>query len=202
MPARIGHLEREHLVNLLAGLHLQRQRLAICGQQSACAFIERECGIDELAAILEQVVDAVDAIRGLLAARQRHDDVAPRLEVTLLLQPDHQVEEHRGHRLVVGGAAAVEEAVFLDQLERIALPVLALARRPHRYVRAAARPSLRDSSRGCAPRCCRRRACPRGSRPARRRRRSPRPSAASPPARTTFVHEPVECEESISTISL
>ena len=62
MSTGIGHFEREDLVNLFARLHLQRQRLVIGRQQSARAFIQGKRCIDELAAILQQIVDAVDPI--------------------------------------------------------------------------------------------------------------------------------------------
>ena len=72
----------------------------------------------------EQPVHAVEVVRRLLAARQRQRHAALRL--VLLLAPAHeQVGEDRGHRLVVARAARVEEAVFLDQRERVAHPVLA-----------------------------------------------------------------------------
>ncbi len=125
MPARIGHLELVHLVDLLARLHLQGQRFAVFRQQAAGALVDRERRIDQLATVLQNVIDAVDAVRGLLAAGQRHDQVATRPEIAFLPEPDHQVEKHGGHGLVVGGAAAVEEAVLFDERERIALPVLA-----------------------------------------------------------------------------
>ena len=123
------------------------------------------------------------------------------LEIAFLLQPDHQVEEHGRHRLVVGRAAPVEIAVLLDQRERIALPVLALGvdhidvrEQQHALLRGAVRTDARDDvavvrlARPESPRACRRRV---------------KPAAFSrvSAARTTFVHEPVVGEESISTIS-
>ena len=111
----------------------------------------RERRVDELALVLEQVVHAVHAVGGLLAAGERQDEVALRLEAALALQTHHEVEEYGGHRLVVGCAAAIEEAVFLDQLERIALPVGALRihhvdvrEQQHAFLLRAGRADARD----------------------------------------------------------
>ena len=46
--------------------------------------------------------------------------------IPILLETHHGVGEHRGHGLVVRRSARVEESIFFDQLERIALPVLAI----------------------------------------------------------------------------
>ena len=100
---------------------------------------------------LQQVVHAVHAVGSLLAAGERHDEVALRLEAALLFQTQHEIEKHGGHRLVVGGAAAIEEAVFLDELERIALPIGALRihdvdvrEQQHAFLLCAGRADARD----------------------------------------------------------
>src|SRR5258707_7268552 len=56
---------------------------------------------------------------------QCDDDVAIRLE-SLAFVADQIRDPHRRLRLVVAGAAPVEIAVLLDELERIRAPVLAL----------------------------------------------------------------------------
>ena len=76
VPARIGDFQLEHLVNLLAGLDLKHQRFAIGRQQSARAFVQRECHVEPRLVIGEDVIDSVDAVRRLLAARQRQHDIA------------------------------------------------------------------------------------------------------------------------------
>ena len=86
-------------------------------------MVEHEFSVDERALVLQQPVDAVRAA-ALLIRREREDDVAVRAE-PLLLHADE-----RGHHdgvavLHVLRAAAVEIAVFFDELEGIGSPVLA-----------------------------------------------------------------------------
>ena len=64
-------------------------------------------------------------VGAFLAAGERQLDAARGL-VALLLVADHGVGEDRGHGLVVAGAARVEIAALLGELEGIAHPVLAL----------------------------------------------------------------------------
>jgi hypothetical protein len=125
VAARVGRLEREVLVDLLAGLDLQGDGLPGVVELAAGPLVESESGAQRLGVVLEQPFDAVERIRRLFAAGHRELDVAPRLESFLLIA-DQAVGEDRRHRLVVAGAARVEPPVFLDQLEGIAHPVLAL----------------------------------------------------------------------------
>jgi hypothetical protein len=90
----------------------------------AAAFVERELGVDQLAAVGRQPFDPVERAVALLAAGERHLDRALR-GVALLLEPDQRIHPHGGHRLHVGHTARVEIAVLLEQGEGVALPVLA-----------------------------------------------------------------------------
>src|SRR6266853_1362229 len=126
VPAGIGHLELVGLENLFAGLDGHAQSVAVLVEQAVPAFVERELGVDQVAVVLEQVYDAAEIRRDdFLVAGRYEDEVALR---TVAFPPvaDEIGDEHRDHRLVVGGAAGVEIAVFLDELEGGALPVLAL----------------------------------------------------------------------------
>ncbi len=201
MTALVGDFEREHLVDLFSGLDLQHEMLLpVGGEQAACTLIDGERRVDELALVLQQVVHAVHAVGSLLAAGERHDEVALRLETALALQTQHEIEEHRGHRLVVGGTAAKKETVFLDELERIALPVGALrihdvdvCEQQHRLLFCAGRPDANDNI-----------AVVRfsfGNHHLHVVGRESRSSSRVSAVRTTFVQDPVEGDESISTIS-
>ena len=150
------------LVDLLAGLHLQGQRLAVVREQPACAFVEREGCVDQLAPVLHDVVDAVDAVGGFLPAGERHDEIALGLEVLVLLEAEHQVEPDGGLAFHVGRAAAVEKPFSSNSLN---------GSRCQSSRRASTTSIWPSSSTGffvafalqCARRCCRRQACPPGS---------------------------------------
>src|SRR5207247_1657114 len=60
-----------------------------------------------------------------LVSRERQDHIAIGRE-PFLLQADEIRDELGGHRLVVARAAAVEEAVLLEERERVERPVFAL----------------------------------------------------------------------------
>ncbi len=90
-------------------------------QRPAAPLVDRQLGVDQRPMLLEEpdhaVVPATFFVR-----RQRHDEIAVGHEA---LPPvaDQIRHERRGHCLVVGGAAAVEVAVPLEQLEGIDRPV-------------------------------------------------------------------------------
>ena len=123
VAARVRHLEVEILVHLLAGLHLVREVLPL-PHAAAAALVDRELGVDQILVVLHEPLGAVE-IAAFFVGREREDQVAIRLEA-FVLQPNQVGHELRRHRLVVAGAAAVEEAVLLDERERIHRPVLAL----------------------------------------------------------------------------
>jgi len=113
------------LVHLFAGLNLQSDRLFIPIEFAARAFVERKQCIQDFGLSLGQPFDAVEDCRRFFAAGERKFDAAARLE-TLFPVTDQAVGEDRRHRFVVARPTRVEPAFFLDQLERIALPILAL----------------------------------------------------------------------------
>ena len=137
MPALVGDLEREVLRRpSRSPARGSRAAYRLC--LPAAAFVQAELGVDELAVILDQPLDAV-VVAALLIGGQRENDVALGHEV-LLLHAQQVGDEDRGHRLVVGGAAAVEVAVLFDELERIEIgrPVFAFWLRRRRGARGAA----------------------------------------------------------------
>ena len=178
VAAGVRHLEVEILVHLLARLDLVGQVLAL-PHVAAAAFVDRELGVDQILVVLHQPVDAVEGA-AFLVGRERQNQIAIGREA-FLLQANQVGDELRRHRLVVARAAAVEEAVLLEERERIERPVLALGlddvEMREQQQRLAARAGaarardqvalLRDRDR--APGC--------------RRRGSPPPSAAPPSRR-------------------
>jgi hypothetical protein len=125
VPARVGGHQPVVLVDLLADLDRLRDEVALAVGVAAAAFVERERRIDQFALVVGEVLRAVERGVGLLAAGQGHLD-GPRRLVAFLLEADQSVGPGRRHHLVVGDAAGVVVAVLLDQLERVALPVVAL----------------------------------------------------------------------------
>jgi len=91
----------------------------------AAALVECECRGDELGAVLCQPIGTVEGFGGLLAAGQRQFDAAFGT-VAALLEAHQHIDPGGIQRLHVGGSAAKEIAVFLDQDEGIAGPILAL----------------------------------------------------------------------------
>jgi hypothetical protein len=85
VPARVAHLQREVLVDLLAGLNLQGDRLAIGVQVAGCTLVDRECCVEHFRSRLHQPAHAVEetGTGRFLAAGQRQLDAATR-RITLL----------------------------------------------------------------------------------------------------------------------
>ena len=124
VSAGIRHFEPVVLRKFLTRLDVQRDPVPVVVEFPGSAFVERECGIDELAAVLGEPFGPVERSRRLLAAGQRHFQGAPRL-VVLGAVADERVEPDGRFGLVVARAARVERAVLLHQRERVAGPVLA-----------------------------------------------------------------------------
>ena len=76
VAARVDHLELEILVDLLARLHLVGQVLAF-PYRAAAAFIDRQLGVDQVAVILDEPVDAVE-LTAFLVGGQRQNQIAAR----------------------------------------------------------------------------------------------------------------------------
>jgi hypothetical protein len=123
VAAGIGHLEAEVLKDLFARLHFVGQVLPLA-HVAAAAFVDRVLGVDQIAMVLDQPVDAVE-VAAFLVGGERENQIAIG-RVAFLPEPNQVGDELRRHRLVVAGAAAVEEAVPLQEDERIERPVLAL----------------------------------------------------------------------------
>ena len=127
MAALVLHFQKEADRDLFRGLNAVADRLAVL-QPDAAAFVERELGVDQIAMVLQQPPDAdLVTVEDFLVGLKRQDDIAVGL-VALLLVADHVGDEGRRHEFVVAGTASVVIAVFLDQLERIDRPVLAICR--------------------------------------------------------------------------
>jgi hypothetical protein len=125
MPAWVARFELEVGKGLLADLNLLREHLVVPVAVTPAAFVEGKFGIDQLAPVGGQPLDPVESPVGLLAAGKRKLDRAPGM-ITAFGEADQGIDPDRRHRLVVGGTARVEKAVFLEQGEGIAGPVLAL----------------------------------------------------------------------------
>jgi hypothetical protein len=84
---------------------------------AAAALVDAKLGVNQPAVLLQQKLRAVE-VAALLVGRQRDDEVALGPEV-LLPVADEVGDEDGGHRLVVAGAAAVEVAFALGELEGV-----------------------------------------------------------------------------------
>src|SRR5690606_10577815 len=118
-------LEPIVLINLLAALDLVQHAIPLIVEAATSRFVDREFRVYEIAMILDEIAHAVECAGRLLATSKRDLDVAQRL-VALRAVAQQSIDENGGHRLVVHGAAAIEVAVFFDERERIAVPVLAI----------------------------------------------------------------------------
>ena len=146
VAAGVPGLEPEAHAHLLGGLHPQQHGPPLARHLGSAALVQRELRLDQGAIVLQEPAHPVPrrARAELLVRGQGQDQVAIR-HVAFLLVADQVGHEDRGHGLVVHRAARVEVAVFLDQLEGIALPVLALrldhvevGQQEQRLLRAAA----------------------------------------------------------------
>jgi hypothetical protein len=125
VPARVGRGQHEVLIGLLADLHgLHHQLAAGLVASPGTTFVEHECGVDQIAAVLGQPLRAVERAGGFLTAGQRQLERALGF-VFLAGEADQRIGPDRRLGLVVIAAAGVEIAVLFDQREGIALPVCA-----------------------------------------------------------------------------
>src|SRR5258706_9252255 len=113
--------------NFFAGLDAVPDRLAVL-QSDAAALVQCEFGIDQVAMVLEQPLDSqAVTVQNFLIRLERYDDIAIRL-VAFLLVTNEIGDKRRRHEFVVAAAACIEVTVFLNQLEWIERPVLAVSR--------------------------------------------------------------------------
>ena len=73
MAALVGHIELEILKNLLARLDLVREVFAL-PHVAAAALVDRELGVDEVAVVLHEPVDAVE-VAALFVGRERQNQI-------------------------------------------------------------------------------------------------------------------------------
>ena len=125
MAALIGHFQPVILRKLLPGLDFERNPVSARVEFAGGALVERECSVDEVAAVAREPIGAVECAGSLFTAGQRHLDGAFR-PVVLGPVADERVHPDRGLGLVVARAARVEGAILFDQCERIASPILSL----------------------------------------------------------------------------
>ena len=123
MAAGIGGGELEVGVELLGGVDRQEHGLAVDGGNSASVGVEHKGGVDQIAPVADEPGNAVIGA-ALLGGGEGEDDVAVTV-VALAFQADEG-----GHKVGIAvfhvlGAASVEEAVFLNELEWIGGPVFA-----------------------------------------------------------------------------
>ena len=112
----VMRLELERDIDLLARTHTVVDSFAVL-EPPAPTLIERKCGVDEIAMLLQQPRDAV-VVAGLFICRERDDDVALR-NPTLVLIANQIGDEDRRHRLVIARPAAVIVAVLFRECEWI-----------------------------------------------------------------------------------
>ena len=123
MATGIGDFQSVIHGGLFSGIDTQIDAAAFFVDAAPAAFVDGEFGVDQGAVFGHQMTGTIER-RAFLAAGQRHFQGAARLEAFALEAHQH-IDPDRGLGFVVGGAAAVEIAVFFDEGERIAAPVLA-----------------------------------------------------------------------------
>ena len=121
VPAGIRGLHVEGDEHLLAGVDVERPRLAIGQRHATAVRVERVLGIDERTLVREHPLHALLGCRFLIRGEEG-DDVAIRRPA--FAAPANEVRDQDGHaRLVVLGAAAEEVAVLAAHDEGVVRPV-------------------------------------------------------------------------------
>ena len=123
MAALVADLQVEAEVGLLGDLHGLEQMAAVLDFAAAGVAIDGVRGVDEVAPVLHQPLDAV-IVAALFVGGERQDEVAIG-PVILLLEADEIGEQEGDVGLHIGSAAAVEPAVGFAKLKGIEGPVLA-----------------------------------------------------------------------------
>src|SRR5216683_4512946 len=113
--------ELEVAVELFSGFDDHDDGLAVLGVDAAGVGVDGYFGSDELGAVLEEPVDAV-GLAALLVGGEGEDEVAVGDEA-LTLEADEVGDEDGVAVFHVLGAAAVEVAVLLDELEGVGGPL-------------------------------------------------------------------------------
>ena len=123
MAAGIERFELKVGVDLFAGLNRGQHALVAVSLEFAAVEIDAVFGVDPVAMIFHQPIDAVE-IAAFFVGGEREDQVAIGL-VVLFLHANEVGDEDGVAFLHVVGAAAVEVAVFFNELKRIGGPVFA-----------------------------------------------------------------------------
>ena len=113
VAALVVDLEAEADHVFFAGLDVVGDLFAV-REFAIAAFVEGELGVDEAAVILEQPLDSAVGAAALFVGGEGDDDVAVGNEA-FALHADEVGDPDGGLVFVVGGAAAVEVAVFLGE---------------------------------------------------------------------------------------
>lgn len=117
-----GHGEGEE--GLFGSLHGVGGEAAIACLGASGVDVDAELGVDEVAAVLEEPVDAVGFGAAFFAGGEGEDEVAVRGEA-FAFEADEVGDEEGGVALDVLGAPAVEVAVAFEEAEGIDGPVVA-----------------------------------------------------------------------------
>src|SRR5580658_6357390 len=110
-------------IELFRGIHGHHHRFTMIAQDAA-AVIENYFGLDEFAMVLYEPVNTI-RLAALFVGSESENDVAVG-DITLLLKADQRGEHNGIAALHILRAAAVIEAVLLDEAEGISSPVLAM----------------------------------------------------------------------------
>ena len=121
VAARVGGGEPEVGVEFLIGLDIHIHGLALHGGDSAGVGVEHIRGVDQIAMVLQQPVHAV-RFAAFLVGGEGEDQVAVGA-VVFTVEADEVGDQDGVVHLHVLGAAAIEVAVFLDELEGVGGPV-------------------------------------------------------------------------------
>ncbi len=175
VPAGVEHRQFEIGVLFLAGLHIYVHGLAIHGRHAARIRVQCELGVDQVAMVLQQPIDAV-RFAALLIRGQRQNQV-PVGTVALATEADEGGHQNGVVHLHVLRPAPVEITVLLHELEWVGGPILT----PRLYHVEVTDDQHRLAWRRCpagAPPCC---PCDRSDpAPGHPRPEIRRPSIASP----------------------
>ena len=123
MSAGVGDFEFETQVDLFGGLHRHVDGLAVLDVAAAGIGVDAELGVDEIAMLLDQPIDAVGGA-AFLVGGEGEDEIARGLEL-FALHAQEGSDEGGVVAFHVGGAASVEVAVLLAEDEGVEGPVVA-----------------------------------------------------------------------------
>src|ERR1700739_2897702 len=123
MTAWIRYAQLKIGVKFFARLHVDVHRLSLYRGYSSRVGVEYELGVDQIAMVLQQPIDAV-RFSTLFISGQRENKIA--IRAVLLLMKSYEGGDQDGIvHLHVLRTTAIEIAVFFDKLEGIGGPILA-----------------------------------------------------------------------------